>query len=108
LGSTSRSSHLRDQLDLDTRAQRNLRHAKGAACVQAPPRGLFAARGASAAELYATWSGLTRRSAAATYDSISAAWRAVTEQAKPGERILVVGSFVTVGEVLGVIEQGIG
>jgi len=67
-----------------------------------------AARGASAAELYATWSGLTRRSAAATYDSISAAWRAVTEQAKPGERILVVGSFVTVGEVLGVIEQGIG
>jgi folylpolyglutamate synthase/dihydropteroate synthase len=51
---------------------------------------------------------LTRRSAAATSDSISAAWRAVTEQAKPGERILVVGSFVTVGEVLGVIEQGIG
>ncbi len=67
-----------------------------------------ATRGASAAELYETWSGLTRKSAAATYDSITAAWRAATEQAKPGERILVIGSFVTVGEVLGVIEQGIG
>jgi len=35
---------------------------------------------------------------------VAAAWAAALGEARPGERVLVVGSFVTVGEVLRLIE----
>ncbi len=59
-----------------------------------------AARGASAAELHATWQSLPRRRPATCYESIVQAWRAACTEAAVGERILVIGSFLTVGEVL--------
>ena len=58
------------------------------------------ARGASAAELHATWQSLPRRRPATCYESIVQAWRAACTEAAVGERILVIGSFLTVGEVL--------
>ena len=59
-----------------------------------------AARGACAAELYETWRGLPRRRPAVCYESVAQAWHGAHTQAVAGERILVVGSFLTVGEVL--------
>ena len=59
-----------------------------------------AARGASAAELHATWQSLPRRRPATCYESIAQAWRAACTEAAVGERILVIGSFLTVGDVL--------
>jgi dihydrofolate synthase/folylpolyglutamate synthase len=59
-----------------------------------------AARGASAAELHGTWQSLPRRRPATCYESIAQAWRAACTEATVGERILVIGSFLTVGDVL--------
>lgn len=59
-----------------------------------------AAKGASAAELKATWQQLARRAPADTHASVEAAYRAALAAALPGERIVAVGSFITVGEVL--------
>ena len=62
-----------------------------------------ARHGASSAELHATWRGLARRQKATEYPSISAAFAGAMTATKPGDRILVVGSFVTVGEVLNIL-----
>jgi len=59
-----------------------------------------AAKGASAAELEATWQQLARRAPADCHASVDAAYRAALAAAQPGERIVAVGSFITVGEVL--------
>jgi dihydrofolate synthase / folylpolyglutamate synthase len=59
-----------------------------------------ARQGATGDELYQTWQQLERRGSAQTYDSIAQAYRGALAAANPGERVLVVGSFVTVGEVL--------
>lgn len=59
-----------------------------------------AAKAASADELYETWRELPRRAPAACHASVEAAWRAAVGAARPGDRIVAVGSFITVGEVL--------
>jgi dihydrofolate synthase/folylpolyglutamate synthase len=59
-----------------------------------------AVKGATADELKATWQQLARRAPATCHASIEAAYRAALAAAKPGERIVAVGSFITVGEVL--------
>ena len=63
-----------------------------------------AARGARGAELLDTLRQLQIKTPATAYDSVAAAWAAARQEATPGERILVVGSFVTVGEVLRLVE----
>ncbi len=63
-----------------------------------------AARGATADDLCITLRTLGLRAPLATHASIPDAWRAVLAESTAGERILVVGSFVTVGEVLRLIE----
>lgn len=63
-----------------------------------------AAKAASAEELYETWRRLPRRAPAACHASVEAAWRAAAGAAQPGDRIVVVGSFITVGEVLRLVE----
>ncbi len=59
-----------------------------------------AAKAASAEELYATWRRLPRRAPAACHASVESAYRAAANTARPGDRIIAVGSFITVGEVL--------
>jgi folylpolyglutamate synthase/dihydropteroate synthase len=54
--------------------------------------------------LFATWQSLGLRALVKVHDSIADAWHAARGAAATGERILVVGSFVTVGEVLRLIE----
>ena len=63
-----------------------------------------AARGARASELLETLRQLQIKAPARAHDSVAAAWAAALGEARPGERVLVVGSFVTVGEVLRLIE----
>ena len=62
-----------------------------------------AARGASANDLLASWQGLRLGQPAHCHASVEAAWRVARDETPPGGRILVVGSFVTVGEVLRII-----
>ena len=62
-----------------------------------------ARHGATSAELHQTWRGLERRQVATEYASISAAYAGALAAAQIGDRILVVGSFVTVGEVLNIL-----
>ena len=62
-----------------------------------------AAKAASADELYATWRRLPRRAPAACHASVESAYRAAANTARPGDRIIAVGSFITVGEVLRLI-----
>jgi dihydrofolate synthase / folylpolyglutamate synthase len=59
-----------------------------------------AAKGATADELKATWQQLARRAPAFCHASIEAAYHAALAAAGPGERVVAVGSFITVGEVL--------
>ena len=59
-----------------------------------------AVKAASAEELHATWRCLPRRAPAACHASVESAWRAATDDARPGDRIIAIGSFITVGEVL--------
>jgi dihydrofolate synthase / folylpolyglutamate synthase len=59
-----------------------------------------ARHGATSSELYQTWQSLAQRGAAHEYPSVVDAYQGALTMAQPGDRILVVGSFVTVGEVL--------
>jgi dihydrofolate synthase/folylpolyglutamate synthase len=59
-----------------------------------------AAKAASAEELHATWRRLPRRAPAACHASVESAYRAAANDAQPGDRIIAIGSFITVGEVL--------
>lgn len=63
-----------------------------------------AARGARATELLDTLRQQQIKTPATAYESVAAAWTAAQHEAAPGERILVLGSFVTVGEVLRLVE----
>ena len=64
------------------------------------------ARAAKAADLLALWQGINTRKdvAASTYPAPAQAMAAAVAQAAPTDRILVFGSFLTVG---GVLEQGL-
>lgn len=64
-----------------------------------------ARQGATAAELAATAREIGSRKTAGEYASIAAAYASAKAAAEPGERIVVVGSFVTVGEVLRAMTQ---
>lgn len=59
-----------------------------------------ARHGASSADLLETWQGLEIRKPATAYDSVEAAYAGARTSARPGDRVIVVGSFVTVGDVL--------
>lgn len=59
-----------------------------------------AAKGASADELHATWRELPARASASCHPSVAAAFEAARDAAVAGERIVAIGSFITVGEVL--------
>ena len=59
-----------------------------------------AAKAATADELHATWRRLPRRAPAACHATVEDAYRAAASAAQPGDRIIAVGSFITVGEVL--------
>ena len=63
-----------------------------------------ARQGATSTELYETWQGLVRRGAARTYSSVREAHAGAVQMAQAGDRILTVGSFITVGEVLGIVQ----
>ena len=65
-----------------------------------------ASRGARAEELRAVLDTVPGARPAETHQSVEAAFRAARAAVPPGGRILVVGSFVTVGEVLRVLEVG--
>lgn len=65
---------------------------------------LTARQGALATELGETWRGLPRRGVADLHDSVAEAVRSVAAQAAPGERVLIVGSFITVGEALAILQ----
>lgn len=65
---------------------------------------LTARQGALASELADTWRGLQRRGVADVYDSVADAVRGAAAQATAGDRILVVGSFITVGEALTILD----
>lgn len=62
-----------------------------------------ARHGATAAELQETWRTLERRGQAVVYESVRAAFEGARRAAVNGDRILVVGSFITVGEVLSIL-----
>jgi len=64
---------------------------------------LTARQGALAAELADTWRGLARRGVADLHDSVAEAVRSAADKAAPGERVLIVGSFITVGEALAIL-----
>ena len=59
-----------------------------------------ARHGATCDELYETWTTLSRRAPATQYTSVAGAYVGALEHSVAGQRILVVGSFITVGEVL--------
>ncbi|MSR16008.1 MAG: bifunctional tetrahydrofolate synthase/dihydrofolate synthase [Gammaproteobacteria bacterium] len=59
-----------------------------------------ARQGATSGELRQTWQQLEHHGRADEYPSIVEAYRGALAIAEPGDRVLVVGSFVTVGEVL--------
>ena len=59
-----------------------------------------ALKGATADELHATWAQLVRRAPATSHASVAAAFAAARAAARPGDRIIAIGSFITVGEVL--------
>ena len=63
-----------------------------------------ARQGATSTELHETWQGLARRGAARTYSSVREAHAGAVQMAQTGDRILTVGSFITVGEVLGILQ----
>ncbi len=56
--------------------------------------------GATSAALLEAWRKFKLRAAVQCYASVSEAYQGAWRAARPGERILVVGSFITVGEVL--------
>jgi len=62
---------------------------------------LDARHGGTAAELREIHAGLGLRGRVETRSSVSAALEAVAGAVVPGERVLVVGSFITVGEAMG-------
>lgn len=62
-----------------------------------------AAKGASADELHATWRQLPRKAPASCHASVAEAFAAARAAARPGERVVAVGSFITVGEVLRIV-----
>lgn len=64
---------------------------------------VHARQGATAADLFATWRTLARRGRADIYDSVRDAKLGAERAAVAGDRILVVGSFITVGEVLSML-----
>lgn len=64
------------------------------------------AKGASADELHATWRELPVRAPASCHDSVVAAFEAARRSAVAGDRIVAIGSFVTVGEVLPLVAPG--
>ncbi len=66
-----------------------------------------ARQGASAAELQATWCTLARRGSATTYASVVDALAGARAAASVGARLLVVGSFITVGEALAVLQPDV-
>ena len=60
-----------------------------------------ARRGASSAELYESFRRVVGRSARAEcYDSVTSAYASVVKLAEPGDRIVAIGSFLVVAEVL--------
>jgi len=62
---------------------------------------VVARRGASSAELLESFRRVLGKSAAAaTYDSVSSAYRQVLAMATPGDRVVAVGSFLVVAEIL--------
>lgn len=65
---------------------------------------LTARQGALASELAETWRGLARRGVADLHDSVAEAVRSAGVEAAPGERVLIVGSFITVGEALSILQ----
>ena len=64
-----------------------------------------AARGARAEELEAVLASVPQPKPAERHDSVEAAWRRAVQQVAPGGRVVVVGSFVTVGEVLRLLDE---
>ena len=64
---------------------------------------LTARQGALASELAETWRGLARRGVADLHDSVAEAVRSAGVGAAPGDRVLIVGSFITVGEALAIL-----
>lgn len=65
-----------------------------------------AIRGARAEELRAVLETVAAAGAAEVHPSVAAAFRAARAAVPPGGRVLVVGSFVTVGETLRVLDLG--
>ena len=62
---------------------------------------LDARHGGTAEDLMAIHAGLGRRGKATAHPSVAAALAAAASAAKAGERVLVVGSFITVGDAMG-------
>jgi dihydrofolate synthase / folylpolyglutamate synthase len=63
-----------------------------------------ARHGATSAELHETWRGLARRGTVTTHASVREAYANAVQSAESGARILIVGSFITVGEVLAILQ----
>ncbi len=63
-----------------------------------------ARHGATSAELHDTWRGLARRGTATTHASVREAYTNAVQSAQVGARILIVGSFITVGEALAILQ----
>lgn len=62
---------------------------------------VLARRGATSAELYDSLKLVAGRSTrAGTYDSVASAYQSVTGSVKPGDRIVALGSFLVVSEVM--------
>jgi dihydrofolate synthase/folylpolyglutamate synthase len=59
-----------------------------------------ARHGASSADLERIWRSLSPRRPVACHDGVPAALAGAHRAARPGDRIVVVGSFITVGQVL--------
>lgn len=67
-----------------------------------------ARHGATSKELERTWRSLSPRRRADCYDSVAAALAGARGNSRSGDRILVVGSFITVGEVLAMLASSDG
>lgn len=63
-----------------------------------------AARGAAAEELHTVLRGMSSARPAELHASVEAAWQAARSAVSAGGRVLVLGSFVTVGEVLRLLD----
>jgi len=67
-----------------------------------------ARHGATGTELHDTWQLLERRGCAEVHTSVRDAFAAAQCSAASGDRILVIGSFITVGEVLATLQAADG